>query len=118
MTTLRSGPSGPDVPGIFPSDCFMLDVEVGEIGALGSVSALLTDSRFAYTPAAGAEWLPVTASLDVDDPDNLLIVNVTVVDAGSGQIRIRFFNCTDAIVDFSQRFVTFFVWPPVAEPAP
>jgi hypothetical protein len=116
MNTTKPTPRVPG--GIYPRDCFMKDVTVGVIPSLGVIEETVLDPRFAYEPAPGAEWLPVTASLDVDDPDSLLIVNCTVMDNETGELRIRFFNCNGTSTDFNQRFITFFVWPPVAEPTP
>lgn len=107
----------PRVPALYaPTNIFQLEVTVGVIPTLEVVEVLVTDTRFRYTPAAGAERMPVTASLSVDDPDSLLIVNITIVNEATGQIRIRFFNCNAVNTDFNDRILTFYVWPLVADP--
>lgn len=107
----------PRAPALYvPKNIFMLELTVGVIPSLQSISVLVTDARFAFTPVAGGERQPVTASLDVDDPDALQIVNCVIVNEVTGQIRVRFANWNTTSTDFNLRFVTFFVWPQVAEP--
>lgn len=109
----------PRTPGtLAPLRTFIREVDVGVIGALDSIEVFETDPRFVFVPAAGAERQPIIASLSVDDPGPLQIVNCVHTDEATGEVRIRFFNASDASVDFNLRFVTFQVYPPVAEPTP
>lgn len=109
----------PRAPGtLAPLRTFMREVEVGVIGALDSIEVFETDPRFVFVPAPGAERQPITALIIVDDPGPLQVVNCVHTDEATGEVRIRFFNASDAGVDFTQRFIVFQVWPPVAEPTP